>query len=61
MGIVTKGSIGKLCNQRCGKRRNDINYLALYNKRAKLTYGKGTFGKNPHNITSYHFQSRIAS
>jgi hypothetical protein len=61
VGIEVGGSTGELCNQGCGKRNNDINQLALFNKRAKLACGESASGKNPHDIMSCHFQSRPLS
>jgi hypothetical protein len=45
MGIEAGGSIRELCNQRCSKGSNDINKLALCNKRAKFACGQSASQK----------------
>ncbi len=55
MGIKARGSIRELCNQGCSKGSNDINKLALCNKRAKFACGESAFHKDPHHITNSHF------
>ncbi len=59
MGIKAKGCIGKLCSQGCSKGNNDINKLALHNKRAKSGCGQSASWKDPNNITSLLFLEKI--
>jgi len=40
MGTKVGGSIGELCNQGYNKGNNDINKLALHNKRTKSACGQ---------------------
>jgi hypothetical protein len=40
-------SIGKLCSQGCSKGSNDINKLALHNKRSNLHVAKAHLGRTP--------------
>jgi hypothetical protein len=47
MGTKVEGSTRKLCNQRCGKRSNDINQLALYKKGLNLHVAKARLGRTP--------------
>jgi hypothetical protein len=60
--MVVGAEVGRftkeLCIQRCTKRNNDINCLALPNKKTKSTCSPSTFWKEPNIITSCYFQSR---
>ncbi len=58
MGTKVGGSIRELCNQGCSKGNNDINKLALCNKRVKFACGQSASQKDPHCITNSHFQSK---
>ncbi len=57
MGVKVGGSIRELCIQGCSKGSNDINWLALHNKKAKFACDQSASRKEHDDITNCHFQN----
>ncbi len=58
VGAKVGRSIKELCAQRPIEGSNDINCLALHNKRTKSACSPRTSWKEPNNITSCYFLNR---
>jgi len=54
VGIEVGGFIGELCSQGYSKGSNDINKLALDNKRTKSACGQSASWKDFDDITNYY-------
>jgi len=61
VGAKVGRSIGELCTQGHTKGNNDIDHLALHNKRTKSAHGPNTFQKEPNDIMSCYFQNKSPS
>jgi hypothetical protein len=61
VGAKVGRSIGELCIQGHIKGNNDIDHLALHNKRTKSAHGPNTFRKEPNDIMSCYFQNKSPS
>lgn len=57
MGAKARRFIGELCTQGHIEGSNDIDHLALHNKRTKYARGLNTFWKELNNTMNCHFHN----